>query len=192
MQAPDERPFRRDDTRVGWLAAAWIVAFVVPLILHLVLKAKHLVPEDNGNGCSSLSPADQREFDHTVVWLQIALVAWALAGAAVVILAWLRSLPRTPAAWVVLAGWLLGVAGELAIAWAGPATNGLGKALTAIVVLPAVLVVSALLMGVPLVWRRVRRGHRIPGRVLLGALAQIAVVILAGAALGGTGEVPLC
>jgi hypothetical protein len=192
VEAPDERPIaRRDGVPVRWLVLGWIAAFVVPLTFQLLLKAKHLVPDDTGSSCSALSPADQREFDHAVLPLQITLVLWALAGAAVVTYAWLRALPDVAATRVVLGGWLLGVVGELVVAWIGPATNDLVKVF-AFVFAVALLVVGGLLMGVALVWRRARRKSPIPVAVLLGALAQIAVVVLAGTFLGGTGEVPLC
>jgi hypothetical protein len=174
------------------VALAYAAAFAIPVVLDVALDVSGVATEDVGSSCRVLTAAGRVAFDAKVIWLQLALVGWALAGALLLARGWVRALEPSGVRWTVLGGWAAGSAAAAFAAWVGPASGGLLRLLLLVVYAPLVLVISGVLMLVPLIVRRARRQLVIPDALVVGCLAQLAVVLLAACVLGGSGEVELC
>jgi hypothetical protein len=174
------------------VALAYVAAFAIPVVLDVALDVSGVATEDVGSSCRVLTAAGREAFDARVIWLQLALVAWALAGAVLLGRRWLRTLEPSPARRTPLAGWAFGSAAAAYAAWAGPASGGLLRLLILVLYTPVVLVISGVLILVPLIVRRTRRGVAIPDGLVVASLAQLTAVLVAACVLGGSGEVELC
>jgi hypothetical protein len=174
------------------VALAYAAAFLVPVVLDTVLAVSSVATEEVGSSCRVLTAAGREAFDAKVIWVQVSLVAWALAGAVLLGRAWLRRLEPSAARWTTLAGWAFGSGAGAYAAVAGPASGSLVRVLILLLYTPVVLVVSAVLMLVPLLVRRARHNLPIPNALLVASLAQLLVVLLASCVLGGSGEVEIC
>jgi hypothetical protein len=191
MEAPADRPMMCGGPEGRLLVRAWLAAFLVPLVFAVLLEARDFETEERGSGCLYLTDAGQMAFDHAVIGLQVVLLAWALAGGAIVAVALLRRLEHSGGAWLTIAGWLVGVAGAALLAWFGPTIGSLGKVTLIFVYVPILLAGSALVMTLGLAWRRAR-GRAFPAGLLLRSQAVLIAVLMAGSFLGGTGEIESC
>jgi hypothetical protein len=178
--------------RRRFVALAYVAAFAIPVVLDLVLDPSGAATEDVGSSCRALTAAGREVFDARIIWVQLALAGWALAGAVLLAREWLRALEPSGARSTTLAGWALGSAAAAFAAWAGPASGDLVRVLLLVLYAPLVLVIAGVVMVVPLIVRRARRQLPIPNPLVVASLAQLAVVLVAACVLGGTGEVELC
>jgi hypothetical protein len=185
-------PVQATGGRSRLVALAYVAAFAIPVVLDVALDVSGVALEDVGSSCRTLTPAGREAFDARVIWLQLSLIGWALAGAALLARGWLRAIEPSRARATALAGWAFGSGAAVFAAWVGPQSGGILRLLILVLYAPVVLVISGVLMLAPLVVRRARRKLAIPDALVLTCLAQLTVGLVASCVLGGSGEVELC
>lgn len=172
-----------------WTRRVWLGLLALVLAGHVVVTLADAETEPSGSSCESLTDAGRETFANAVLPLQIALVAWIAFGGVVAIAAWrrrTREIPRTLATSLLLVSFALLCVGGVF----GVATEGLGKIALAVVGLPALAVVTALLALAARLSPddEDRRPWGLVWRTALVLLANLA----AGVLLGGNGEVSIC
>jgi magnesium-transporting ATPase (P-type) len=172
-----------------WVWVAYVVAFVVPLVLALNLDPQ---TEDVGSSCARLTEEGQREFDRAVIWVQLTSAAWVATGCALVARLWWRRVTEPGPRFVVVAAWLLAALLATVIAFLAPSADGISKALTLIVVDPVIWLACGVVIGVALIWRRSAFQQPVPLALFVWSWVFLAVALVAGTLLGGNGEVVLC
>lgn len=171
--------------RPRWLL--WAAALVVPLGLAIALSVRDFEYEDVGSSCRVLTDAGKAEFADAVLGLQLSLIAWVIAGGALVLYSLLQ-FEDSPGAWVTIVGWVAGVVAAVVMAWYAPTVGGFGKLILAVVYTPVIVAACFAVMAVGLAARR----RAFPVGLLLRSQAVLVAMLAAGALLGGTGEVEIC
>jgi hypothetical protein len=172
-----------------WTRWVWFGLLALVLAGHVVVRLADAETEPTGSSCTSLTDAGRETFANAVLPLQLAIVAWIAFGGVIAISAWwrrTREIPRTLATSLLLVSFaLLCVAGA-----AGVATEGIAKLLLAVVGLPAIAVVTALLALAARLSPddEDRRPWGLAWRTALLLLANLTAAVV----LGGNGEGSIC